>query len=383
MAKNWFETFLTAVILIGITTILYLYTAGYRLNRNEDNKTDFTQTGMISAKSIPEGANVYIDGILRTATNDTISSINPGVHNLKIAKNGFVVWEKDIEVFPELVTDVTAVLISKSSRLEPLTNTGAKHSVISPSLSKLAFFSNDGRAPGVWVIPLTDTGLNLFRSNPYVVLEDTARMLYSKGTSIEWSPDEKALLVEGRNNDFFLIDLDSNTAESTASPDLVRETWTKEVTEDRIDFIEKLDIPKDLRIIATSSNTNWAPDGKKFLYTKANDAQLEYRVYNMEKPIPIGENVENIVFTTSISDAQPNVSWYSDSFHLILTENYDDDEKHGKISLIRIDGTNKIEVYNNTLYSPTTFSAPGGDKLIILTSFKSGNQTDLYTIGIR
>jgi len=57
--------------------------------------------------------------------------------------------------------------------------------------------------------------------------------------------------------------------------------------------------------------------------------------------------------------------------------------KKGRISLIRIDGTNKVEIYNGALYSDNVYSAPGGDKLIILTGFKSNAQTDLYTLGIR
>ena len=60
-----------------------------------------------------------------------------------------------------------------------------------------------------------------------------------------------------------------------------------------------------------------------------------------------------------------------------------ENEKRGFIILIRIDGTNKTEIYNNTLLSDQVYSAPGGDKLIILTSFKSGDQTDLYTVSIR
>ena len=51
--------------------------------------------------------------------------------------------------------------------------------------------------------------------------------------------------------------------------------------------------------------------------------------------------------------------------------------------MIRIDGTNKEEIYSNTLFSDKIFSSPDGTKIIILTRFKSGNQTDLYTLGIK
>ena len=103
----------------------------------------------------------------------------------------------------------------------------------------------------------------------------------------------------------------------------------------------------------------------------------------MEKPLPIGEKVDNIVFELNSTDPRPVITWYADSFHLILTEGDITAEKKGKISLIRIDGTNKVEIYGRSLNSPNVYSVPSGDKIIILTSFKSDDKTDLYTVSIR
>ncbi len=378
------QSVLTALILIGATSGLYLYTSGYRLKKNGGEKVDLTQTGMVSVKSLPDGANVYLDGQLKTATDGTVSGIEPGKHSLGIIKNGFVTWNKEIEVFSELVTDVTAILISQSPRLEPLTNTGARFPVISPTLNKIAFFSKDGSAPGVWVIPLTGEALNIFRSNPYVVLEDGPNNFYSRGKSIQWGPEEDALLVEDQDGNFVIVDLeDGGLVQKTSNPRLVKDEWAEVLFDKRTVFIERLDIPEDLKEIAVGQDALWAPDEKKFLYKTKVEETIEYRVYNMEKPIPVGENVESVVFTTNVSEKQPKVTWYADSFHLILAELDSQNEGRGKISLIRIDGTNRTEIYSNTLYSEDVFSAPGGDKLVILTSFKSGEQTDLYTVGIR
>jgi hypothetical protein len=381
--KPVFKMILTGAIMLGITIALFLYTAGYRVKRARESSLEVEHTGMISAKSIPEGANVYVNGELKTATDDTVGGLLPGIYNLKIYKKGFVEWKKDIEVYPELVTDITAVLISQSPRLEPLTNTGARFPIVSPSLSRLAYFSKDGTNPGVWVIPLSYGGLSLFRSESSVALEDTPRNIYSNGKSIEWSPDEKQLLVEDSIGAFYIVDLDSNTAEATASPDLIRTDWAAELTKKREDFMQKLDIPENIKALAISPKSSWSPDEKKFLYTTQTEGQLEYKVYNMEKPLPIGEKVENVVFVTNVKDPQPQVTWYSDSYHLLLTEGNILEDKRGTVSIIRIDGTNKTEVYNGTIYSDTVYSATGGDKLIMLTSFKSSGQTDLYTIGIR
>ena len=122
---------------------------------------------------------------------------------------------------------------------------------------------------------------------------------------------------------------------------------------------------------------------KKFLYTKQNGDKLEYWVYNFEIPLPVGEKANSLVMTLDANSPQPKINWYTDSFHLILVEGNVEEEKKGVVSLIRIDGSNKSEIYNNTLYSDKAFSTPGGDKVIILTSFKSGDQTDLYTVSIR
>ena len=389
MNKNWLHTLLTVTILFGITTLLYLYISGYRLNRNTpEENIDVSVTGMVGAKSIPEGANIYIDGELMNATNATVPGLKPGKYELKIVKNGYKAWSKEVEVFPELVTDITAVLISQSQRFEPLTKTGAKSPSVSPSLTKLAYFSKDENSPGVWVIPLVNDGLNIFRANAEAVLEDTFYNIYSNGKSIEWSPDEKALLIEIEGvaenaNQFYLVDLTTRSAITTSAPEVIRQEWKAELEEIRGDFIERIDIPEEMRTIAIAETSMWAPDNKKFLYIREHEGQNEYRVYNMEKPIPIGESKDSLVFTTPVSNPQPHVSWYSDSFHLILVENYSQEETKGAISLIRIDGTNKTEVYSNTLYSDKVYSAPGGDKLIMVTSFTSSDETNLYTLGIR
>ena len=56
--RTWFQSFLSFVIILGISSLLYLYTAGYRLTKKDNKQIDLTKTGMISAKSIPQGASV-------------------------------------------------------------------------------------------------------------------------------------------------------------------------------------------------------------------------------------------------------------------------------------------------------------------------------------
>jgi len=379
------ETLLSIVILGGITTLLYLYTSGYRLDKNDKGDIDIEKTGMIGVKSVPDRASVYLDEKLRTATDDTIAGIEPGKHNIKIVKKGFLEWNKEIEVYEQLVTDITAVLVSQSPRLDPLTSAGAKHPSISPSLTKLAYFSFDTEEPGIWVIPLTGVNLGPLVTKPTISIKDTRFTTYSNGEEILWSPDENSLLVKGQNNTFYIVDLNTSSAQTTLNSEEILAEWKEDLKKKREDFINNsiFIVPEDIKTLALSDEAFWAPDEKKFLYTKNGGGKIEYWVHNFEVPLPIGEKTDSLVFTTDENTPQPKINWYTDSFHLILVEGDIENEKKGTVSLIRIDGSNKTEIYNNTLYSDVAYSAPGGDKVIIVTSFKSGDQTDLYTVSIR
>src|SRR3989344_730641 len=379
--KKVFATALIFAVLGGITIAIYLYSTGYRVNVK---KGEITPTGMIAAKSIPDGAQVYVDGVLTTATNGTVTGIKPGTHKLKVVKNGFVTWEKDIEVFEQLVTDITAVLVSKTPRLEPLTSEGANSPVISPTLTKIAYFTKDGKKPGVWVFPLGgNIQVNLFKTAPDVILEDTAKIIFSNGEYIEWSPDEKEILVKVDENRLFTADLASKVFETTTSAALTRKTWNEKIMEKRSLFLSRLALSDEVNKLALDPETVWSPDEKKFMYKEKDGDFTLYKVYNLEKPLPVGEKTNYTVFSVKNDTPQPKVYWYNDSFHLITVEGDIKKENKGSIYLIRIDGTNKTEVYNNTLYSDIAFSTPYGDKIVILTSFRSNNQTDLYAIGIR
>lgn len=377
---NWIQTVLTLVLILAATTAIFLYTNGYRLEKIRDKKFDFTKTGMVSAKSIPEGASVYLDGILMTATNDSIPGIEPGKKTLKIVKKGFVPWEKQIDIFEELVTDITAVLITQSPRIEPLTNTGALNPSVSPSLSKLAYFSKDETNPGVSVVSLSG---GFFNGNANLVLKDTRAIKYSDGINIDWSYDETQLLVQMKDNVFYIVDLKTNTAFTTNIPDTIKEQWRQDFLKKRADFISSAKVTDSVKELSKSKNVTWSPDEKKFLYVESTATDFVYKIYNLEDPLPVGEKVETTVFSINKSQPQPKITWYSDSYHLILVEGDVTKSNNGKISFIRIDGTNRTEIYNNKLYSDKVYSTPSGDKIVILTSFKSNGQPDIYTVSIR
>lgn len=374
---------LTGLILVGSTFITILLARGYHIDFGQKV---VEKTGMVLAKSSPDGAKTYLDGRLIDATNTTLSSVSPGYHKVRMVKEGYVAWEKEVEVFPELVTKLEVVLIPISPRLEPLTYTGARNPSLSNARDKIAYFAKDGEKPGIWVLPFTTQPfLNIFKTNPTILVEDQPNLAFSQGEEILWSPDDSQLLIKMNEKGYYLVTLGGRegvTIEATGSATPTFNRWDEERLKKRLSYLEKMKIPDALMETAKNSKTSWSPDEKKFYYTKVDGDYLEYRVRNLEDPIEVGGKEEYIPLRVK-KDTSLTVSWYADSRHLVLVEGAPEKEGTGTVSLIEIDGSNKTEVYGGVLASSTVFPNPWGDKIIVLASFKQNTLPDLYAIGLR
>jgi hypothetical protein len=123
--------------LILATIGVILYGKGYRFGFGE-GKIELNGTGLLVAKSIPDGAQVYIDGKLKTATDNTIN-LAPGEYDVEISKEGYFPWRKRIKIQTEAVTNEEALLIPTAPKLESITDLGASRPTIDPTLTKIAF----------------------------------------------------------------------------------------------------------------------------------------------------------------------------------------------------------------------------------------------------
>lgn len=72
------------------------------------------QLGSISVTSIPSGANVYLNGVLRGKTPIVLRDIEPGIYTLHLEREDFVTWRQEVKVEEGKVTSVEARLESKS-----------------------------------------------------------------------------------------------------------------------------------------------------------------------------------------------------------------------------------------------------------------------------
>ena len=191
-------TLFSAVIIIVGTILAVNYAKGnYRFT--QDGFVD--ETGLLSANSSPTGAQVLIDDKLITATDDTIY-LEPGVYQVKIVKDGYNSWKKELTIEKELVAQTNALLFPVAPSLTPLTFTGSKNISPSPDGQKLIYYTDSTSTAaknGLYVIDLEGNFLPLQR-NSRQIAEDIESWNLAEADFI-WSPDgtEVMMSAEGRH----------------------------------------------------------------------------------------------------------------------------------------------------------------------------------------
>ena len=84
---------LMVVTVVAAVIILTFVAMGYNVNKDGD----LAQSGLLQIKSIPTGATVAIDGGNVSAKTNTSKMLSAGEHSLKLTKDGYDSWSKDIE----------------------------------------------------------------------------------------------------------------------------------------------------------------------------------------------------------------------------------------------------------------------------------------------
>lgn len=397
--------FLFVAILVPSLTMLIIKLAkGYSF---DFRKKQFEPGGILVATSIPDGAQVFLNGELKTATDNPLSLL-PGSYQIEIKKEGFLPWSKKILIEKELVTKTDAFLFKATPDLRPITFLGAENPALSPDADKIVYSSSateSGKA-GLWLADLNEFPFGISRS-PKQIVQSKAKGKDFSQAQIFWSPDARQTLIS-LNNQNFLIDLNQLTLEQNLidiswNIKSIKESWADE--EKKISQAKLKRLPKELQtIIATSAaDLKFSPDGEKLLFLATASAQIPE---NLISPLPASSTQKEereikpgriyvydlkedknffITETNPSRDTRgtrdsldTSLFWFPTSRHLLWLE-------PEKISLIEYDGTNKTTIYTGPFENSFVFPAPGGNKIIILTSFdQEENQIpNLYSINLR
>lgn len=388
MTKKFIITLITTTIIGLIAAVAIFLTRGYTISSKD--KT-IIGTGIITVSSVPDSASVYLDGHLTTATNATIPSLPPKVYDIKVVKEGFIPWEKKIEVKEGIVSELKIALFPAIPTTYPLSYTGVVNPILSPDQAQFAYIvpsvtasGGVNKKAGVWVWTMAkNQPISFVRSSePHQIISSSV-VDYSNAI-LKWSPDSKQILatigpdkIGVGNNNFLLASdrLNSDPNDITPTLESTLKTWVEDKqTKEQVRVATIKDF--EFRKIASDSGfLNWSPDETKFIARK--------------EPLSVKEasataNISNIIsydveqkkqFPLPVAKAY---IWLPDSLHLILIED-------NAISLIEYDGGNKAVIYAGTFLNNFVIPWPDSSRLVFINSLPTptASEPNLYGINLK
>jgi len=382
------------MVLVGAYFVIRL-AQGYR---PDISTKSLRPSGILVATSIPDGAQLYIDNRLKSATNTTIN-LTPDEYEVEIKKDGYTSWKKTLTIKKELVVKTDAYLFPTFPNLQSLTFTGAQKPLLSPDGQKVVFAVSESSIDknGLWVLDLGDRPFGLPRDPRKIIASAPGERDFALA-ELEWSPDSKQILatltIGTRQENFLLetnqLNLANRLIDVTDQLTAIRADWEEE---EQLRFkAQSAKLPPELLEILTSSvaDIKFSLNETKILYTATASAQIpeellppfpststqpENRSLEPGK-IYIYDLKEDKNFYLMEKDETKKLAWFPTSKHIFLVQ-------EGKITIAEYDNTNWVDVYTGPFEDLYAYPFPAANRFLVLTALGEDTPPNLYAISLR
>jgi len=400
MKKQLIFSVVLVTFLILATAGIIFYGKGYRFNFNGTG-TAIAGTGLLVATSSPDGAQVFINGELTTATDNTIN-LPPGDYDVKIFKDGYFPWQKKISIKKEVVSKADALLLPTAPKLESITNIGVSSPILDPTGTKITYLvaSQSALRNGVYVLDMTLRPILTLQSSSTQIAQDTS-ISFSQ-SNLRWSPDSRQLLANLTSpfENYYLLSaggLNANPENVTTTLFSIEAGWRNLKDEKQKALMDSLKKPLRQTVLENFNILEWSDDETKILYTASRSANLPPII----TPALIGTNStpeergikKGSIYVYDIKedrnyrilDTLPEeegtkvlpIMWHPDSKHLVYVND-------GKIDIMEYDAQNQTTIYAGPFVNGYVFPWPDATKLVILTNLGNPlNTPNLYTISLK
>lgn len=201
------------IIIFGIIFILaipmvILYCQGYRFDFEAKK---IIKTGGFAFKAQPKNCEVYINDKFIKKTDFIfgevfIKNLLPKKYNVKVKKQGFSTWEKNLEVKEKMVTEAKNVLLfPKENNFSVfLSDIDIENYYFSPDEKKIILKKNTENTWELSVFNLENNQENLLLKEGEYFKQKEVEIL-----DLKWSPDSKKILLKTeikKENQHFIID---------------------------------------------------------------------------------------------------------------------------------------------------------------------------------
>ncbi|OGG14121.1 hypothetical protein A2773_05210 [Candidatus Gottesmanbacteria bacterium RIFCSPHIGHO2_01_FULL_39_10] len=435
MGKRIFASVILILFILAAAYLLTNFGMGYRF---DFGKKILTTTGILALSSSPQGASIYINDKLTSATNTSINIV-PDWYDIRIEKEGYIPWRKRVPVKGEIVTKAEALLLPQTPSLKPLTTSGVLSPVLSPSRNQIAYIVPFDATPsaiqkgGIYVWNLTQGPLNPLGNSPQLLARSTNNLDFTNSTLI-WSPDEKQIAAAFFEDNKILTEslilplyiLETGITDQIPTPaysdslNFLLSTWEEQESENTDRLLASLPLRLSTVLEDVATNIELSEDENKILYQATGSASLppiitppligtnstpedrnlkpdNIYIYDLKedknflvkqnspaKSTEVNEDILNPDLEIAkkilrrIVNSHQDIRWYPDSNHFVMLEN-------GTIYITEYDGLNKTTVYAGPLEDSYVFPWPSGGRILILTNYnKAGSASpNLYAVDLR
>lgn len=402
MIKTRVFILLSTLLVVGIFGYFAILLArGYRF----DLKTlKFNPNGILVIKSDPSGAQIFVNGDLKGATDSNIS-LTPGTYDVNVKKEGYIPWYKRLTIEKEIVTEANLSLFKPTPALVPVTFSGVTSPVVSNDFSRIAFAvipneTLEKDKVGLWVMDTNFLPLG-FNRDPKRITDGNLN-----GALWQFSPSAREILLETASG-VFLLDTGSFTPQNqsvnlASKKNLVQSSWEEEKTNKLQAKVKNL--PPDFQEILERKTYSYvfSSDENKILYSASSSGTLKSNlipqlpgsstqkeerniiidhtyVYDIkeDRNFLVDDGTSLLSITGGYSGgAKRRMFWLSNSHNLVLAE-------EGKITVMDYDGTNRQSVYSGSFSTPYVFSYINSSKLLILTNLGASSIPNFYSLNIK
>jgi hypothetical protein len=391
ISKRFLITILTFLLIVVAATAGIFFSKGYRLSSKEGT---IAGTGILSITSSPDQASVYLDGHLTTATNTNINSLPPKTYDVKVVKEGYIPWEKQVEVKEGLVSDVKATLFRAIPTVYPLSYTGAINPLLSPDGQKLVYIvPGQDKKSGIWVWQMSDKSIALARGAEPHQIALSAGYDYTRA-KLRWSPDSAQVLVEFPDQKLLLDStrLNDPPRDITAIYDPTTKTWDDDQQAKDLTRLQLIVDPVLRKTASSSAFLKFSPDESKILYSVS--GKDDFKVVELVPNSPTKKPGQ----VYNIPAGGKNYEWLPDSDHLYFVEGTGGgitaptpllkeaspsaSQIFSKVSVLEYDGSNKSEIYAGNLDPDSVYVWPDGSRLVIISSLPTATASTPNLFGI-
>ena len=172
-----------------VSPLLILYSLGYRYNFSTNS---IEKNGAFYIKSYPKNANIFInDKKNNKKTPRQILNIKPDNYKLKITKENYLDWKKELAIIEGETTFVENIVLFLEKQTKKILGPGADNILINKNKNKYAYIDNKNE---LWITDVeTNKNYNIYQFKAEYDL-------------IDWSLNNQDILLKNNKN-YYLFNI--------------------------------------------------------------------------------------------------------------------------------------------------------------------------------